>query len=233
MTATIVLPRIALPPEEAKRKLLEYREALKDLPAEARHSADRLLAQAFYHAARGKQIVSLTEAVQVGGFESFEYQAQVNFRGRGVWDMETRTAKRPRIAIAPADAEQVWVHLDRDTAIYRFEHRDGGNNGQTRTISKDGKHIQVRAGETLTPARTWRDYIPDLVAKTPYVPPAVRPRLRSLGSFHLLWEATWALADPPPPVDPALLKHIGGDLFVVVDVWDLTDLEMAVLRHSR
>lgn len=29
--------------------------------------------------------------------------------------------------------------------------------------------------------------------------------------------------------DPALLKHIGGDLWAVVAVWNLTDLEMAVL----
>lgn len=35
------------------------------------------------------------------------------------------------------------------------------------------------------------------------------------------------------PVDPALLKHIGGDLYAVVATWDLTDLERAVLDGHR
>jgi hypothetical protein len=32
-----------------------------------------------------------------------------------------------------------------------------------------------------------------------------------------------------PPEDPALLKHIGGDLYAVLAVWNLTELERAVL----
>jgi hypothetical protein len=44
----------------------------------------------------------------------------------------------------------------------------------------------------------------------------------------VLWEADWKV-HPVPPGDPALLKHIGGDLYAVVAVWDLTPLEQAVL----
>lgn len=42
----------------------------------------------------------------------------------------------------------------------------------------------------------------------------------------MLFEAEWR---PEPPKDPALLRHIGGDLYSVVAVWDLTELERAVL----
>jgi hypothetical protein len=34
-----------------------------------------------------------------------------------------------------------------------------------------------------------------------------------------------------PPRDPALLRHIRGDLWVVLAVWDLTDLERLVLSQ--
>lgn len=42
----------------------------------------------------------------------------------------------------------------------------------------------------------------------------------------ILWEAEWQAV---PPKDPALLRHLGGDLYAVVAVWDLTELERAVL----
>jgi len=32
-----------------------------------------------------------------------------------------------------------------------------------------------------------------------------------------------------PPRDPALIRHIRGDLWAVLAVWDLTELERAVL----
>jgi hypothetical protein len=33
------------------------------------------------------------------------------------------------------------------------------------------------------------------------------------------------------PVDPALLRHIRGDLWAVLAVWNLTDLERYVLSQ--
>jgi len=47
-----------------------------------------------------------------------------------------------------------------------------------------------------------------------------------LDRFHILWEADWHL---DPPQDPALLRRLMGDLWVVLAVWDLTSLERAVL----
>ena len=67
----------------------------------------------------------------------------------------------------------------------------------------------------------------------PLVPRPIRPSGR-VGAYHVLWDANWHLV---PPEDPALLQHVGGDLYAVVAVWDLTGLERAVLsgrlRESR
>lgn len=39
----------------------------------------------------------------------------------------------------------------------------------------------------------------------------------------------WQRTPQPPGTDPALLKHVGGDLWAVLATWDLTPLEAAVL----
>ena len=67
----------------------------------------------------------------------------------------------------------------------------------------------------------------DMRAMVPPIPPALRPPYK-LGNYAILWEATWEKV-PRPPGDPALLRHIGGDLYAVLAIWDLTDLERAVL----
>lgn len=67
-------------------------------------------------------------------------------------------------------------------------------------------------------------------AIVPLIPPGLRP-VGDLKNYHVVFEADWAKVAPPAPRDPALLKHIGGDLYAVLAVWDLTDLERAVLSR--
>jgi hypothetical protein len=72
--------------------------------------------------------------------------------------------------------------------------------------------------------RRWRGH-----CIVPLVPPQHRPRRPKLGRFHVLWEVErW---DHTAPRDPALLRHIRGDLWAVVATWDLTELERAVLAQ--
>jgi hypothetical protein len=59
----------------------------------------------------------------------------------------------------------------------------------------------------------------------PPVPPGLQPKF-GLGNYHILWEAEWEMVAPK---DPALLKHIGGDLYAVLATWDLTEIERTVL----
>ena len=63
-------------------------------------------------------------------------------------------------------------------------------------------------------------------AVVPLVPIHLRPK-RALGNYHILWEAEWRRV---APVDPMLLRRIGGDMWLVVAAWDLTDVERAAMQ---
>lgn len=63
-------------------------------------------------------------------------------------------------------------------------------------------------------------------AQVPMIPPLHRPT-GALTGYRILFEAVWARV---PPVDPILLRAIGGPFYVVLAQWDLSPLEQAVLR---
>ena len=65
-------------------------------------------------------------------------------------------------------------------------------------------------------------------AIVPIVPPQFRPA-GSLKRYFILWEADWEEV----PRDPMLLRYLGGDLFAVLAVWDLTEIERTVLARTR
>ena len=46
------------------------------------------------------------------------------------------------------------------------------------------------------------------------------------GEYFLLWEPHWVKVPDP---DPAVLRHISGRLYEVVDTWDFSPLEAAIL----
>jgi hypothetical protein len=68
-----------------------------------------------------------------------------------------------------------------------------------------------------------------LQAALPRIPPQHRPAQSELSKYHTLWEADWT----DLPHDPMLLKRIGKDAWIVLAAWDLTDVEMSVLRAHR
>jgi hypothetical protein len=128
---------------------------------------------------------------------------------------------RPRLAIARADQTQV-----------RFDHRWRGEC----VFDKPGAFSRGRSATRVRlPLNTFRapdekpalhlPQVESLTAIVPTIPPLHRPH-DSLEHYWLLWEAEWS----KPPVDPALLKHLGLNLYAVLAVWDLTELEQAVLR---
>lgn len=63
-------------------------------------------------------------------------------------------------------------------------------------------------------------------ARTPRIPPQHRPETKELSKYHLLWEADWH----DLPRDPYLLRRIGKDAWAVCAAWDLTDVELSVMR---
>jgi hypothetical protein len=64
-------------------------------------------------------------------------------------------------------------------------------------------------------------------AVVPLIPVHLRPR-RGIENYHILWEAEWTKRYP---VDPFLLRRFGGDAWLVVAAWDLTDVERAVMAN--
>ena len=123
----------------------------------------------------------------------------------------------PKLALSRADEREisVWVH----------------NDGRVGFAPSVGSRARDRSFDFPADTLPRRDnYLDRRFAIVPLVPPRFRPP-HSLKGYHLLWEAEWTTRSKVrAPRDPALLKHLGGDLWAVLAVWDLTPLEQAVLE---
>ena len=169
--------------------------------ARMRTTVDRAIAMVYRAVARGLGVIRLSRTIEAGGYFS-----------NGL----------PKIAVVRADATQCFCHWEWDSALIFTDEVWRTNRGamvgkhsvRVRTTRPDGvtgRHNSWSRGQTMVPL----------------IPLPHRPRPRRLAEMHLLWEVEkW---EPVPPVDPALIKHLGGDLWVVLDVFSLTELERAVL----
>lgn len=204
------LPTITMNPEEAKERAEAYEELRN--PTEE----ERAIWQGFAALAAGKTLINLQHAMEAGGYDE------------NGW---------PRMAVMGA-LEQ-WCHLGvaklRDGSVrWTFAPRDLRARQSERRIFRfdiPSVHCEVvSVGSWSWTAEARRALVPN-------VPPELRPRGKgnwrdtpiSLAHFAILWEVPeWEQA-PRPPGDPALLRHLGGDLWTVEAIWDLTELEQAVL----
>ena len=166
---------------------------------ERRDAEDQAILSAYRAAARGLPIISLPKAIERGGFFTDDHPS----------------SGLPRIAIARADSTQCWVAMRREEIFYsdkQWPHDRGALVG-AHTVRVPGEYVPP----TYRRART----------VVPHVPPRCRPKRGRIGMFHVLWEVEeWNLE---PPRDPALLRHLRGDLWTVLATWELSDLERAVL----
>lgn len=123
----------------------------------------------------------------------------------------------PRLAALRADARWCYSHGVTSTGSVTFCMDEWSSARATR------RRIALPPG-TFAPdqSRAWQRQKRALV---PTVPPMFRPA-GSLERYVILWEAEWR---PFPPTDPALLRRLGGNLYAVLAVWDLTELEKTVL----
>jgi hypothetical protein len=132
---------------------------------------------------------------------------------RGGLDQDSR----PRLAICRADAKWCYLQIDTDGEAWFAMDRWRHDQATRRYV-----HVPVGTFENV---RTATNRYNPVRAMVPIVPPPLRPRAK-LSNYHILWEADWR---QEAPRDPALLRKLGGDLWAVVAVWDLTELERAVL----
>lgn len=131
----------------------------------------------------------------------------------------------PVLGLVRADAPSCKVSLSSNGSGYMHASdveprsqnwRKGGGLVQSKNL------FSFPAGTFVTPRENrWRGE-----AITPLVPIHLRPK-RGLANYHILFEAEWSRI---PPSDPFLLRRIGrSDLWVVTAMWDLTEIERAVL----
>lgn len=193
----------------AKAKLDEYRKSL----ATDRNVEDEAIAAAYRMAAQGYPIISLSTAIAAGGW--FD---------NGL----------PRLAVARADAKSCTVQRESWRSARRLTFFDEFESGRPVRALVGENHVglDLDLPEAVPGVRlAYRG-----TTVVPPVPPQFRPKAGTpdnakarLRRLHILWEVEkW---DPTPPRDPALLRHIRGDLWAVLAVWDLTDIERHVLAQ--
>jgi hypothetical protein len=207
------IPTIEMPRAAAREAFIEYRAAVRaslDKEAETyderrrealatRREADEALTAGYLQLSLGHAVIDLHRVISEGGQD-----AQF----------------RPRLAIARADETSIWMTRNRDGSI-RF------SGGPTRSDQRDprtDRQWNLPAGTLPAMEAIGRNTWVSGNAVVPTIPPRFRPGTPE--RYHLLWEAEW---NKVPPRDPALLRALGNGLYVVLAVWDLTELERAVL----
>lgn len=210
-----------MPKTEARKAFLEYRRAVRENPL----AEDEAIMRGYRELAKGTSLIRLSETITAGGTTTLEANVERWIDGQRrerLVDVEV-----PRLAIAWADATFTWTKgIQRDGSLHLQTEREPHHAAKRCHFRfepgtfKPNEEREVDKPRWGRPAR--------IRALVPTVPPQLRPP-HALRGYHILWEAEWHLDMTVPPVDPALLKHIGGDLYAVVATWDLTPLEQAVL----
>ena len=124
--------------------------------------------------------------------------------------------QRPRLAIARADWPIVHCYRPWQLQSVGFSQHDRWNTRATATNISLPRNTFAWDGEPR-----WGH----LRSQVPHIPPAVRPKLLAR-NYHILFEVQ---AWEEYPVDPFLLRHITGQLYIVEAEWELTHLEATLL----
>jgi hypothetical protein len=125
----------------------------------------------------------------------------------------------PKLAIVRADKKACRVDMNDNGACTMFAE---GTNRPWRTPALNNSCMFNFPRGSFTGAATRYGGR----AITPLIPIDHRPK-RGLANYHILFEAEWSRV---PPRDPYLLRRIGkSDMWVVLAMWDLTEIERAAL----
>lgn len=128
----------------------------------------------------------------------------------------------PKLAIARADLPKCRCTIRHDGSSTM--HCDPSSAWRRRENTARNKWFDFKPGSFAASSK--RPSFKDAESFVPPVPLHLRPK-RGLANYHILWEAEWT---PLPPRDPFLLRRIGeADMWLVVAMWDLTEVERAAL----
>lgn len=226
------LQTLEIPRAQAREAAAEYRRAARTISDPERRQEFEQIARAYRIAARdGVPMIALTPTIRSGGLVP-----RTLVRSKGTEWERRETFLVPRLAVCRASAAYVYtLGLQRngrlelvDSLRRRFDYRSGRI-----TLELDEELPEnIESGHDLV--GSWNGSA--WCSMVPIVPPRHRPpRASTLDSFLVLWEVDrWEWSTPPaPPGDPALLRHVGGDIYAVLATWDLTELEQLVLSGRR
>jgi hypothetical protein len=168
-----------------------------------RSAEDEAIAAGYRAAARGLPVISLRQTIAAGGFHP---------------------GGLPKLAVIGAEAQECFARWDGSALVYADRDDRMVNHGAL--VNTHSVRVPVtgddRPGNFGRPWQAGHTMVP-------LIPPRLRPKPRRLRHCHILWEVEeWTMV---PPRDPALLRHIRGDLWSVLAVWDLTELERMVLTQ--
>ena len=183
----------------AKAKLAAYRKAIA-----ARHHS-----KAATEATREYQAIEDAYKAAAKGLPLIELSKAMAMGG---WKADGT----PAFAVACADTREVEYHVGHNDELCFCAPRKSCWNRHRFVKRFPISAMPARPAVTSSSRR----------AIVPLVPPDVLPRPDiDLSRRVILWEADWQAA----PVDPLLLLPIGGDLYAVEAMWDLSPLERAVI----
>ncbi len=206
------LSTIDMTREEAVAALAEWGEAVK---AAKCSDEDAAIAAGYRELAKGRRLIALSDTIRAGGEDD---------------------RLLPRLAVAPATSTTTYLVRTRRGSVgfaaSDTARRDNWDWDQPVTATR----VCVRDVLSDVSDGGWSREQNDRErfgwkAMVPVVPP--RFRRRGWKSCHVLFEAEWAKHTPPAPIDPALIQHLRGDLWIVRGMWDLTPLERAVLMERN
>lgn len=198
----------------AREKVAEYLKSVR----ERHNKEDEAILRGYRALAKGHTVIDLPKCIRLGG----------------IFDNGL-----PHLAVATSSHEFVWVRRGEEgSATFMPSSWREFNERRRKDVFRVPRGTLPEMEQRLVPRvqlNRWSQDHPwhgNFRAMVPHVPPSLRPA-HSLDGYATLFEVDEWAPDPKAPVDPALLKHIGGDLYAVVATWDLTELERAVLDGQR
>jgi hypothetical protein len=177
-------------------------DAYKAAVASGKATADdEAILAALKRIAQGQQVIDIALAIQGAGLNEHNL---------------------PKLAIARADWPRVHAWWWEQKVVFTARPKSWNTTSNDRVASHS---VAVRLEWVPRPSARGIGETHGQ-AQVPTVPPDHRPK-GALTYYRILFEAEWKRV---PPVDPILLRHLGGPFYAVMASWNLSPLEQAVLR---
>ena len=196
------LPLLSENSYEARVKYQEYARAEKEIAGYYKQKKPWYtdLKKLYYHMKMGKKVVDIPKVMQAAGLHE---------------------NGSPKMAIAEIDAPVIYCRRYTDGRLL-FHHDNDSWNFKARKRDFDLKNCLPRFEYKLHNSNDIR-----FKAPVPMVPPQFLPK-QKMNNLYILWEVDkWEMV---APIDPWLLCRITNTHCVLLQGWNLTELERSVMN---